>query len=114
MEFPQGTGFWILGDNFLSNYYTIFDLDNMRVGLVGAVVYEDIPRSAMDYLTIGVTILLIVALIYILYQLCFTKGEEDPNEVKAAESRRLYNYRAIPEEGTVTGPSGVDQDRVTF
>jgi hypothetical protein len=67
MDFPMGTGFWILGDNFLSNYYTIFDLDNMRVGLVGAVTQEEIPKTIMDYLTIFVTALLIITIIYILY-----------------------------------------------
>ena len=67
MNFPGGGGFWIIGDNFLQNYYTIFDLDNLRVGFVGAVKYEDIPKTALDYLIYFVTVLLILSILYILY-----------------------------------------------
>jgi len=59
------------------------------VGLLGGVAYEDIPRTAMDYLTIAVTGLLVLALVYILYQICFAKTEDDLNDPRAIESRRL-------------------------
>ena len=67
MDFPHGTGFWILGDNFLQNYYAIFDLENGRVGFVGSVTYEDIPRTIMDYLIMLVTGMLSLVLLYIMY-----------------------------------------------
>lgn len=70
MDFQPGQGFWILGDNFLQNYYAIFDLDQKRVGLVGSVSYRDIPRSFMDYLIVFVSGLLTVVIFYIIYQIC--------------------------------------------
>ena len=33
---------WLLGDNFLRAYYSIYDMDNNRIGLVGdAEVVKD-------------------------------------------------------------------------
>lgn len=32
LDFPAHRKFWILGLNFFHNYYTVFDMDNKRVG----------------------------------------------------------------------------------
>ncbi len=94
MEFPEGTGFWVLGDSFLSNYYTIFDLDNSRVGFLGNVVYAPIPKTLMDYLTMLVVAILVIALTYILFQICFAKSEDDNESKGNIDNRRLLaTYR---------------------
>ncbi len=67
MNFRKGTGFWILGDNFLSNYLVIYDLENKRVGFIGTSSYVDIPRTVLDYLTFFVASLLMMTIIYILF-----------------------------------------------
>jgi hypothetical protein len=33
MELPKYASFWIMGMNFFNKYYTIFDVDNKRIGL---------------------------------------------------------------------------------
>eukprot|EP00350_Pseudokeronopsis_sp_OXSARD2_P001812 CAMPEP_0170545956 /NCGR_PEP_ID=MMETSP0211-20121228/4332_1 /TAXON_ID=311385 /ORGANISM="Pseudokeronopsis sp., Strain OXSARD2" /LENGTH=86 /DNA_ID=CAMNT_0010850143 /DNA_START=797 /DNA_END=1057 /DNA_ORIENTATION=+ len=77
MVFPEGTGFWILGDNFLSNYYTIFDLDNMKVGFAGKMVFEEIPKTFIDYVTLVVIGILSLTIVFILFKICFAKSEEE-------------------------------------
>lgn len=32
MDFPLSVRFWIMGINFLHNYYTVFDQENLRIG----------------------------------------------------------------------------------
>jgi len=34
-----GMGFWILGVNFFTNYYSVFDYENMRIGFAESVKF---------------------------------------------------------------------------
>ena len=50
-----GRNMWILGNNFLTNYYSIYDLENQRIGLVESRHAEFIsarsrvPEGRKDY-----------------------------------------------------------------
>lgn len=39
----NGDPFWILGDVFMLNYYTIFDLERKQIGFIGSVHVQNIP-----------------------------------------------------------------------
>jgi len=36
IDVGSGGGFWILGDTFLKHHYTVFDMDQRKIGIVGA------------------------------------------------------------------------------
>lgn len=41
--------FWILGLNFFHNYYTIYDMDSMRVGIANSI-YSNLQLFEDDHL----------------------------------------------------------------
>lgn len=70
------SGFWILGNNFLHNYYSIYDLENQRVGLVpsrGSSVTVTKRPSIFDgdnFEAISSISLLIILILGILVWMC--------------------------------------------
>jgi hypothetical protein len=94
MNFARGTGAWILGANFLQNYLTVFDYDNMRVGFVGEVGYADIPYTIMEYLTFFVLGLLLIVVIFVIFQLCVQKKDDGGGD---DNYQQLHNRRGSQE-----------------
>ena len=55
--------YWILGDSFLRNYYAIFDIDGLRVGLAGSSIQEPFQMTfTMIAAMVGMALMILVIL----------------------------------------------------
>jgi hypothetical protein len=40
LNFPESRKFWVMGLTFFHNYYTVFDVENKRIGLAESAISD--------------------------------------------------------------------------
>ena len=95
-------GMWILGNTFLRDYYSIYDLENQRVGLVpmkgSSVLFEQrpIPEEPYSALLVVVLVIILIGCFSLLGWVYYEKRRKQKEEfTRSLILNHSNNYRFV-------------------
>jgi Eukaryotic aspartyl protease len=74
MQTMKNMDFWILGATFMRKYYSIFDMDQKRVGLVGLSYNTPVDMTLVMIITYSGTALMVGVMAAVLWITCRNKS----------------------------------------
>lgn len=98
-NFGFSSGMWILGNNFLHNYYTIYDVQDLRIGLVPSNLATALPDTQLGKLPVFqqkwfkvlMWCIIVCSILFIFVQLYRCSGEEDLSDSSAPLRQTLIH-----------------------
>lgn len=83
MQTMKNMDFWILGATFMRKYYSIFDMDQKRVGLVGLSYNTPVDMTLVMIITYSGTALMIGVMAVVLWITFRNKNVQDDDHFQS-------------------------------